>query len=84
MKTDTTKSTPGPWELGHEGVDPEWYIITAPGGRIIANVHVETGNHVDEANCALILNACNNYERIKAENLKLRSRLGLTEDEDVL
>src|SRR5215469_17072022 len=46
--------TPGPWRLQQESVDPDWHIVTAPGGRIMANVHIEAGNAMDEANARLI------------------------------
>ncbi len=48
------KHSPGPWEMKQECVDPEWHILTA-GERIIANVHIETGNEADRANANLIV-----------------------------
>ena len=59
--------SPGPWKIQQECVDPEWHIVTASGGRIIANVHIETGNTMDAANARLIaaapelLAACEAY-----------------------
>lgn len=52
-----SKHTPGPWKITQESVDPEWHIITAVGGRIMANVHIEPGNHMDEANACLLVAA---------------------------
>lgn len=49
-----SKHTKGPWNIAQESVDSEWYIVTAAGGRVMANVHVETGNRMDEANIKLI------------------------------
>ena len=37
------KHTPGPWKWSVESVDPEWAIVTAAGGNIVANVNSETG-----------------------------------------
>lgn len=55
--TPTKEHTKGPWKLTQESVDPEWHIVTAVGGRIVANVHIERGNAMDEANAALIVAA---------------------------
>jgi len=49
--------TAGPWKITQESVDPAWHIVTAPGGRIIANVHIEIGNSMDEANARLVVAA---------------------------
>lgn len=38
-----TTHTPGPWDVRHESIDPEWAIVCASGGRIVANVNAETG-----------------------------------------
>lgn len=38
-----TKHTPGPWKYSNESVDPNWFIVTAAGGNIVANVNCETG-----------------------------------------
>jgi hypothetical protein len=37
------KHTPGPWEVRHESADPEWSVVVASGGRIVANINAETG-----------------------------------------
>ncbi len=50
-------ATNGPWKLVQESVDPEWHIVTATGGRIMANVHIEAGNAVDAANARLVVAA---------------------------
>lgn len=39
----STPHTPGPWEIRHESTDPEWAVVVATGGRIVANVNAETG-----------------------------------------
>lgn len=49
--------SPGPWKIVQESVDPEWHIITAPGGRIMVNIHIEPRNPMDAANAALIQSA---------------------------
>ncbi len=46
--------THGPWKLTQESIEPNWHIITAPGGRIMVNIHIEPGNAMDLANAALI------------------------------
>ena len=56
------KSTPGPWKLTQEAIDTEWHIITAAGGRIIANIHIESNNRTDEANARLIVAAPESLE----------------------
>lgn len=49
-----SKHTPGPWNIAQESIDKEWHIVTASGGRIMANVHIEAGNEMDAANARLI------------------------------
>lgn len=34
-----TAHTPGPWSFSCESVDPDWSIVTAAGGLIVANVN---------------------------------------------
>ena len=58
--------TPGPWKLTQESVDPAWHIITANGGRIIANVHVEPGNAMDLANAHMVVAAPEMLSALKA------------------
>ena len=31
--------TPGPWKYSYEAIDPEWAIVTAQGGLVVANVN---------------------------------------------
>lgn len=31
--------TPGPWRASWESVDPDWAIVTGPGGGIVSNVN---------------------------------------------
>jgi hypothetical protein len=37
------RHTPGPWDVRHESIDPDWAIVCASGGRVVANVNAETG-----------------------------------------
>lgn len=49
--------TPGPWIYYADlpSQDPDWHIVTTENRlRILANVHIEPGNQVDEANARLI------------------------------
>jgi len=57
--------TPGPWRIQQESVDTQWHIITAAGGRIMANIHIETGNAMDAANARLIAAAPELLEALK-------------------
>ena len=52
-----SKHTPGPWIYYADlpSQDPDWHIVTTENRlRILANVHIEPGNQVDEANARLI------------------------------
>jgi hypothetical protein len=49
--TDPTTHIPGPWSCSQESADPEWWIVTIPGGLIVANVNA---HHRQEANARLI------------------------------
>lgn len=51
MTTNETKHTPGPWRRSHESIDPEWDIVIAQHGVIVANVNA-CGQR--EANARLI------------------------------
>lgn len=49
--------TPGPWVCYADlpSTEPNWHIVTnASRMRVLANVHIEPGNKVDEANARLI------------------------------
>lgn len=49
--------TSGPWQCYADlpSTEPNWHIVTnASRMRVIANVHIEPGNTVDEANARLI------------------------------
>ena len=49
--------TPGPWIYYADlpSQDPDWHIVTTENRlRILANVHIEPGNQVDEATARLI------------------------------
>ena len=53
----TSKSTPGPWICYADlpSTEPNWHIVTTANKlRVIANVHIEPGNAMDEANASLI------------------------------
>ena len=64
MSTTQTAPTKGPWTIHQESIDPEWYIITTPSGRIMANVHIETGNAQDQANAAHIVHCVNAHDEL--------------------
>ena len=38
-----TQHTTEPWKVSLEDSTPEWSVITAAGGRVVANVNEETG-----------------------------------------
>lgn len=69
--SNETKRTVGVLKMTQEGVDSEWHILTIPGGRIIANVHIETGNQADIAAAASLVESYNNYDRVLAERDEL-------------
>ena len=82
MKTDTTKHTPVPWirrdaskpfqhELWYEPGDGLRSLIARTFTDTVCNKHQGSGLE----NAEFILDACNNYERVKAERDKLRSAL---------
>lgn len=51
------KHTPGPWIFYADtpSTDPNWHIVTTANRmRVLANVHIEPGNEMDEANARLI------------------------------
>ena len=58
-----TTHTPGPWSFTFESVDPEWAIVTIPGGLIIANVN---SDHRQVANARLIAAAPDMLAALKA------------------
>jgi len=52
-----TKHTPGPWIYYADlpSTEPDWHIVTTANKlRLLANIHIEPGNAVDEANARLI------------------------------
>lgn len=51
------KHTPGPWFYYADlpSTEPNWHIVTTANKmRVIANVHIEPGNLMDEADARLI------------------------------
>lgn len=49
--------TQGPWIFYADvpSTDPNWHIVTTANKmRVLANVHIEPGNKMDEANAKLI------------------------------
>lgn len=51
------KHTPGPWIYYADlpSTEPNWHIVTTANKmRVLANVHIEPGNAMDEANARLI------------------------------
>lgn len=64
---DAPKHTPGPWVHYADlpSAEPSWHIITSANKmRVLANVHIEPGNTVDEANAALIAAAPDMFEAL--------------------
>lgn len=70
----TDRHTPGPWDVRQESVCPEWSIVVATGGRIVANVNSETGPDIPplvstkmprEANARLIAAAPEMLEALR-------------------
>lgn len=68
--------TPGPWVCYADtpSVEPNWHIVTSANRqRVIANVHIEPGVAMDEANAKLItaapemLEALQLFERYEQE-----------------
>lgn len=43
--------TPGPWHMGQESTDPEWWIVTLSGGMVVANVNA---HKCQEANASAV------------------------------
>jgi len=74
MKTDTTKRTPGPWL--RSSVNPMFIVGRDKDGLRMSICQI-TNSHREEAegNASLILDACNNYERVKAERDELAAAL---------
>jgi len=76
IKTDTTKHTPGPWNL-----DIGRTISTRSGDFFISYGYDKYGNpHFKnfcelDANVHFIVEACNNYECVKAERDELAAAL---------
>lgn len=57
---ENVKHTPGPWICYADlpSTEPNWHIVTTANKlRVIANVHIEPGNAMDEANARLITGA---------------------------
>ncbi len=64
------KHTPGPWVCYHDGPSVEshknWHIITNDKKtRVIANVHIEPWNPMDQANAILIAAAPDMLEALQ-------------------
>lgn len=64
-----TAHTKGPWIFYADlpNTDPNWHIITTENKfRIVANIHIEPGNAMDEANARLIASAPELFDALKA------------------
>jgi len=60
--------TKGPWECYADlpSADANWHIVTGAGRmRVVANVHIEPGNVMDEANASLIAAAPDLLDALK-------------------
>lgn len=65
----TGKHTPGEWICYADlpSTEPNWHIVTtADRMRVIANVHIEPGNQMDEANARLIAAAPDLLEAVRS------------------
>lgn len=72
--------TPGPWIYYADlpSAEPNWHIVTTANKmRVLANVHVEPGNLVDQANARLIAAAPDLL-------IALKQLLSIAEDEGVV
>ena len=65
------RHTPGPWAFSFESVDPEWAVVTTPGGAIVANVNAD---HRQQANARLIAAAPDMLAAMKQASEILRGR----------
>lgn len=57
VEGEKTAHTPGPWIFYADlpSTDPNWHIVTTANKlRVLANVHIEPDNPMDEANARLI------------------------------
>jgi hypothetical protein len=64
-----SKYTPGPWQEYADlpSTDPSWHIVTNETRmRVLANIHIEPGNKMDEANARLIVAAPDLLEALQA------------------
>ena len=64
----SAQHTPGPWQfyVDTPSTEPNWHIVTnASRMRVIANIHIEPGNAMDEANAQLISSAPDLLEALK-------------------
>lgn len=70
--SDISKATPRPWEWTKE----EGYWFLSPGVLICDGTDGSPeGDEIDRANAALIVEAVNNYDTLRAENARLREAL---------
>ena len=62
------KHTPGPWIYYADlpSAEPNWHIVTTANKMcVLANVHIEPGNAMDEANARLIAAAPDLLDALK-------------------
>lgn len=70
-----SKHTPGPWTYYADlpSAEPNWHIVTTENRlRILANVYIEPGNAMDEANARLITAAPDLLEALEWALAELR------------
>ncbi len=77
------KHTPGPWQCYADlpSTEPNWHIVTnASRMRVLAHVHIETGNDTDEANARLITVVPELFEELKRLRLAYVNLLEIGRD----
>lgn len=70
--------TPGPWIYYADlpSNEPNWHIVTtANKQRLLANIHIEPGNEMDEANARLIAAAPDMLEALEKVSRSLDAEI---------
>lgn len=75
------KHTPLPWRMSFEEDEKKWYILTSAGSEIcqiarkVTEVKGDEMHNPTSQNADLIVEACNNYYKLKEQNEKLKEAL---------